>query len=250
MPILNRALTRSAPRSAMRLASSWTVIASGTTTSRTCLADGPASMWWRFSFSRARRSAASERARLSSSSLRARVTVSLPRWRSIVAAAARARRLGPLAARAHGRGRRTVALLVFFALRRGELELAPARRASAARRGLFLGDPARLLRRQLPRPCDFLRRGGARPRSARALRPLLAAAGFLERGHARFLGLAQQACLQFLARGDVVLRRGLRGCGAGAAGFGAGLGASATGAGSGRLGAAELRPGGRGCGAS
>ena len=73
MPILNRALTRSAPRSAMRLASSWTVIASGTTTSRTCLAaraglhDGA-----RFSFSRARRSAASERARLSSSSDRAR----------------------------------------------------------------------------------------------------------------------------------------------------------------------------------
>ena len=81
LPILNRALTRSAPRSAMRLASSWTVIASGTTTSRTCLADGPASMWWRFSFSRARRSAASERARLSSSSESARVTVSLPRWR-------------------------------------------------------------------------------------------------------------------------------------------------------------------------
>jgi hypothetical protein len=35
MPILNSALTRSAPFSAMRLASSWTVIASGTTTSRT-----------------------------------------------------------------------------------------------------------------------------------------------------------------------------------------------------------------------
>src|SRR5215210_5170375 len=81
MPILNRALTRSAPRSAMRLASSWTVIASGTTTSRTCLVAGPVSWWWRFSFSRARRSAASERARFSSSSDKARLTVSLPRWR-------------------------------------------------------------------------------------------------------------------------------------------------------------------------
>src|SRR5437868_1749655 len=72
LPILNRAFTRSAPRSAMRLASSCTVIASGTTTSRTCLVAGPVSMWWRFSFSRARRSAASERARFSSSSERAR----------------------------------------------------------------------------------------------------------------------------------------------------------------------------------
>ena len=81
MPILKRALTRSAPRSAMRLARSWTVIASGTTTSRTCLADGPACWWARFSFSRARRSAARLRARLSSSPDRARVTVSLPRWR-------------------------------------------------------------------------------------------------------------------------------------------------------------------------
>ena len=81
LPILNSALTRSAPRSAMRLASSWTVIASGTTTSRTCLVAGPVSMWWRFSFSRARRSAASERARLSSSSDKARLTVSLPEWR-------------------------------------------------------------------------------------------------------------------------------------------------------------------------
>ena len=34
-----------AARSAMRLASSWTVIASGTMTSRTCLADGP-DCWW------------------------------------------------------------------------------------------------------------------------------------------------------------------------------------------------------------
>ena len=38
-------------------------------------------MWWRFSFSRARLSAARLRARLSSSPDKARVTVSLPRWR-------------------------------------------------------------------------------------------------------------------------------------------------------------------------
>jgi hypothetical protein len=40
MPMLNSALTRSAPFSAMRLASSCTVIASGTTTSRTCFSRG------------------------------------------------------------------------------------------------------------------------------------------------------------------------------------------------------------------
>ncbi len=81
MPILNSALTRSAPRSAMRLASSWTVIDSGTLTSRTCFCAGPDSMWWRFSFSRERLSAARLRARFSSSSDKARETVSLPRWR-------------------------------------------------------------------------------------------------------------------------------------------------------------------------
>jgi len=40
MPMLNSAFTRSAPFSAMRLASSWTVIASGTTTSRICFSRG------------------------------------------------------------------------------------------------------------------------------------------------------------------------------------------------------------------
>src|SRR4028119_988328 len=57
MPILNKALTRSAARSAIRLASSWTVIASGTMTSRTCLAAGPDCWCERRSFSRARRGA-------------------------------------------------------------------------------------------------------------------------------------------------------------------------------------------------
>ena len=40
----------------------------------------------------------------------------------------------------------------------------------------------------------------------RDLDAVLAAARFLERGHARFVGLAQQALLHFLARGDVVDR--------------------------------------------
>ena len=80
MPILKSAFTRSAPFSAMRLASSCTVIASGTTTSRACFSRGwfcPAK-WARRSFSRARLSAASERARAPSSSLNAVLTDSLP----------------------------------------------------------------------------------------------------------------------------------------------------------------------------
>ena len=81
MPILKSALTKSAPRSAMRFASSCTVMASGTLTSRICLTDGPPCIWLRFSFSRARLSAASERARAPSPSSNARLTVSLPDWR-------------------------------------------------------------------------------------------------------------------------------------------------------------------------
>ena len=97
MPILNRDLTRSAARSAMRLASSPTVIASGTTTSRTCLADGPACIWARFSFSRERRSAASERARASPSSPKRAADGELAALAAmLLAAAGRAGRLGAL----------------------------------------------------------------------------------------------------------------------------------------------------------
>ena len=79
MSRLKSSLTRSAPFSPIRLASSPTVMASGTMTSRTCFSrgfEGPPCM--RRSFSRARLSAASERARRPSSSLRALLTVSLP----------------------------------------------------------------------------------------------------------------------------------------------------------------------------
>ena len=81
MPSLNNALIRSPVRSAMRLASSDTTMVSGTLTSRYCLAAGPLCIWARFSFSRARLSAASERARAPSPSSSALVTVSLPDWR-------------------------------------------------------------------------------------------------------------------------------------------------------------------------
>ena len=53
MSMLNSAFTRSAPFSAMRLASSWMVIASGTITSRTCFSRGALAPppWDRRSFS-------------------------------------------------------------------------------------------------------------------------------------------------------------------------------------------------------
>ena len=246
MPILNSALTRSAPRSAMRLASSWTVIASGTTTSRTCLADGPACWWARFSFSRARRSAARMRARLSSSPDKARVTVSLPRLAVVVAAAARARRLGTL-----GRGRRG----------RDGGNRGPLRRRGRARGGGrlgLLGRPARfflgvalgLLRRLLPRRCDSLRRGGARPRSPSSWRG--PRGGALPRAtvmRASSASRSSRSCIS-RARGDVVGRaRAWRG-GAARRGAGAGLGASATGSGLGASARRRFARACRGCAAS
>ena len=75
-PIFISALITSTLRSAIRLASSWTGMVSGTTTSRTILAVSSAPRCARRSRSRARRSEARLRARSSSS--RAWATVSLP----------------------------------------------------------------------------------------------------------------------------------------------------------------------------
>ena len=218
MPILNSDLTRSAARSAMRLASSPTVIASGTTTSRTCLADGPACIWARFSFSRERAcSAASERARASPSSPSARLTVSLPRSRRCssrprVGRAGSGRLAGAWpwrAARAGGARPRPRRPAPAAAARRGPGSAARRASSSAATAGglgaLFLG-----LAILLGAALLVLGRG-------RGLL-LLAAAGFLERGQPRALGLAQQFLLQLLAR-----RRGV-GRALGRLGRGLGLG--------------------------
>ena len=105
-------LITSAPRSAMRLASSWTVIVSGTTTSRTILVCSCCACRWR-SRSRARRTEARQRIRSPSSSSSARVTVSLPvrrRWSS-------SRRTGvdrPLEIAGAGRARRRGRFLFFL----------------------------------------------------------------------------------------------------------------------------------------
>ena len=78
-PMRISALMTSAPRSAMRLASSCTVIVSGTTTSRTIFVGSwSACSWCARCFSRARRTEARLRIRSSSPWFRTRLTVSLP----------------------------------------------------------------------------------------------------------------------------------------------------------------------------
>ena len=165
MPILNSDLTRSAARSAMRLASSPTVIASGTTTSRTCLADGPACIWARFSFSRG----ALERGERAGAGIavlaqRARDGELAALAAMLVAAAGRAGRLGALGRRVAVAGRRAALLVLVVGDRRGGR--CGGRGGRARRRGGPL--PRRRggrLRRALPRPCDSPRRGASRPRS-------------------------------------------------------------------------------------
>ena len=121
----------------------------------------------RFSFSRARRSAASERARLSSSSDSARVTVSLPRWRWSSRPRLGRAGSGRLGAGAWPPGRRKPRSSSSLARRRRRLRRSARRFGGASASSSAGGGP---LRRRLPRPCDSLRRGGALPRSARPWR--------------------------------------------------------------------------------
>ena len=96
--------------------------------------------------------------------------------------------------------------------------------ASAALRRFFAATRAALA--PLPRRGDCPRRGASRPRSRPAACAILAAARFLERGQARFLGLAQQAGLQLAAGGGIVGDRARRGLRRGAAGSGGARGAA------------------------
>ena len=198
MPILKSALTRSAPRSAIRLASSWTVIASGTTTSRTCFATGRLPCGGAFPSRERGEAQPGERARLSSSSDSARVTVSLPRWRCSSPRPRLGRagsgRLGAGAWPPDG-GRR--ALLPLARRGRGELRAAAAwprprcrASSSAARRACFGGRLFGLA---------VLFGAAALFLALLDLAALLAPARFLERCETRFLGLAQQLRLHFLA---------------------------------------------------
>ena len=232
VPILNRALTRSAPRSAIRLASSWTVIASGTITSRTCLADGPDCWWALFSFSRERRSAARLRAPAVVLAGKGAGDGELAGVAAVVAAAGRTgRRLGRRRmALGPGMGRAAVVVLLFGGGRRSRLR----RRARARPHGAPLprrrGGPARSVP---PRRGDSPRRGAFRPRSPAG--PACPRGGALPR--ARSGGLPRprgEACPE--ARGGWRRRPGAASApdagGAGGAATGAaGFGASGTGAG-------------------
>src|SRR5579883_1326578 len=175
------ALITSAPRSAMRFASSCTVMVSGMTTSRTTLT---CSCWlccsrWR-SRSRARRTEARLRTRSSSSSS-ARVTVSLPVRRRISS-----RRSGAIGFLTSTRAPRLflglAARLLLLGLAARLLLLGLAARllflGLAAR--LLLGPAARLLGGALlflPAPVGFGGKGGAPARF------LVGLAGILQRAH-------------------------------------------------------------------
>src|SRR3982750_1267281 len=124
---------------------------------------------------------------------------------AIVAIAARAARL-----RALRRGRVTgaaeTALLGFFALRRRSGSLLWRSRLGRCGQGLLLSDSGRFFGGSLF-GAAILFGAAALLLVGRALRPFLAAAGILERGHARFFGLTQQARLHLHARGDFVACR-------------------------------------------
>ena len=110
----------------------------------------------------------------------------------VVAAAASGGRARGASARAHGR-RGGGTARSSSSSRLGD---AAARRGAGCGFGgaarFFLGLRGALPRRLLPRPCDSLRRGGVSSSVCSTLAAVLAAARFLERGQARFLGLAQQ----------------------------------------------------------
>ena len=165
------------------------------------------------------------------------VTVSLPRWRCVVAAAARARRLGPL-----GRGRMAGraadgALLVLFA-RRARRLAALGRRLR--RRGAPLPRPA--ARASSAAASSALRFSSARRRSSSVCSALAARprGGALPRATAGALPRPRAAACPAAPCGAVMSSWRATACAArrGAAGFGAGLGASATGSG---LGASARR---------
>ena len=199
------------------------------------LGRGPASMWWRFSFSRARRSAASERARLSSSSDKRAADGEL----AAMALASPRPRLGRAGSGRRGRRRvaaRTAgaALLLFLVARRsGDFGLGGASAArcasSSALSASLLGGSFLGLAILFGAAALFL--------ALLDLGALLAAARFLERREARFLGLAQQAVSEAPCGAAIVVLRGRLARGAARrSGFGAGLGASATGSGLGASG--------------
>ena len=161
----------------------------------------------------------------------------------LVAAAVRPRRLGPLGRRGMA-GTAEATLLVF--LDNGLRDFGLGRRLGGAAASSSARDAPSSA--AASSACDSLRRGGARRRSAR-LAAVLAAARFLERSQARFLGFAQELLLKLLAARHLILGRRLarlRSAGAGFAAPAWALRRPAPWA----LRPAEFRPDGRGFAAS
>ena len=210
MPILNSALTRSAPRSAMRLASSWTVIASGTIDVADLLLRGPDfHVVALFLFARAleRGEAAGAAVVFAGQSAGDGQLAALA---MLVAAAAGARGLGALGRGRRGRRRAAEAAILVLAAAAGRL-----------RRGFGFGAarPRRRPRRRLR--CGFflglaIFLGAAALLGAHLLCcAVLAAAGFLERGagalprpRAASAPCRSLRCGDLLGFAELALRRG------------------------------------------
>ena len=178
------------------------MIASGTTTSRTCLAAGPDFLVVAlFLFAGAAQRGERAGAAVVLAGKRAR-DGELAGVAAVLAAAGRASRLRALG-RGGMAGTAEAALFLIFDDRRCGRFFGGRRGRSSER--LFLGAAGGLggflfgLAILFGAALFFLGRG------ARSM--IVAAARFLERGHARFLGLAQQLGLHFLAGGDVFGRR-------------------------------------------
>ena len=213
------------------------------------MADGPDCIWARFSFSRERRSAASERARASPSVAKRAGDGELAAL-AAMSSRPRAGRAGSGRLRpGHGRGRGAGAGRSSSSSvggRCGGLAAGARRRLGGAAR-LFLGGEAGGFGASSSALAIVL--GAALLVLGRGLGlVLLAAARFLERGHARLFGLAQQVLLTApCARSRVVWRGAAAGFGRGLGGAGDRLGRGDDGLGLRRLGLAGAAAG---CGAS
>ena len=169
------------------------------------------------------------------------MTVSLPRWRWSSRPRLGATVRGGAWRRARDR-HGTADRAVFFSRRRrwdSARRPASAARPLAASCSAFRRAPARP---RLPRPCGFLRRGGALLRSARLARGRRGGALPRATPDASFLGLAQQAGLHLLAPAISSRSGGLRGCGAGGRASAPGAGRPAAGFGASAGGASPGRP--------
>ena len=255
-PCFIRILMTSTARSAMRLASSWMVIASGIVTSRTSFSFGSL-LFSEVRRCTRRRNDASERSR-TSSALIAVTSVRRPRGRSVAVLAARVGRCGGAAGRIAPPGpRRTMrgpSFFFGFELRDARRALAPSRSRSRPRRSASWR-PRRpsswCLRRacgaRLPRACAPRRPRARSSRWRRAAARILASSSAILRSSASRRRASPSAWARRLCSSSVSVRSTTPDAfGGGAAGAAAGAGAARLGRGRGGRGALGDRRRGRG----